>query len=245
MTNSTTKTRGIVLTTIPYNDRTQFVHIYTEGLGKVTCKITVTRLRHNVGQRTLYAPLSVLDLVLEARPGQEIHTIKEATLVLSPYLLSMTDPSKTAQCLYMTELLDKTVKEVEPNARMWQFISQSVELLQLSQSGSANFHLIFTTRLCHLIGFHVDNSTYRPGMQFDISEGIYTSAPIHHPYYLTPESTTWLHQLLDTNFSHLADLHLTRDQRNTLLDMMLTFLRIHLPEIGTLRSVDVLKELFI
>ncbi|MBQ7239333.1 MAG: DNA repair protein RecO [Bacteroidales bacterium] len=245
MANSTTKTQGIVLSTIPYNDRTQFVHIYTERLGKVTCKMTVTRLHRHGGQRMLYAPLSVLDMILESRAGQEILSIKEANLLLSPYTLSMTDPSKTAQCLYMAELLDKTVKEVEPNAPLWQFIHHSVELLQLSQSGSANFHLIFTTRLCHLIGFHVDNSAYRPGMQFDISEGIYTSAPIHHPYYLTPESTTWLHQLLDTNFSHLDELPLTREQRNILLDMMLTFLRIHLPEIGTLRSVDVLKELFI
>ena len=193
----------------------------------------------------LYAPLSVLDMILEGRPGQEVQSIKEASLLLSPYTLSMTDPGKTAQCLYMAELLDKAIREVEVNARMWQFVSQSVELLQLSGAGSDNFHLIFTTRLCYLIGFHVDNTTWQPGMQFDFREGIYTDLPIYHPYYLTPESTEWLHQLLDTNFAHLDDLRLTREQRNILLDMMLTFLRIHLPEVGTLRSVDVLKELFI
>ena len=244
MTNQSTKTQGIVLCTIPYNDRSQFVHIYTEQLGKITCRVTLTRLRRSGGQRMLYAPLSLLDMQLDSKPGQEIQHISEASLLLSPYTLSMTDPGKTAQCLYMAELLDKTIKEVEANPRLWQFIRQSVELLQYIQSGSANFHLVFTTRLSYLIGFHVDNSTYEPGMQFDISEGIYTFGPIYHPYYLTAESTAWLHQLLDTDFSHLADLHLTRDQRNTLLDMMLTFLQIHFPEMGTLRSVEVLKELF-
>lgn len=245
MTNSTTKTKGVVLSTVPYNDRTQFVHFYTERLGKVTCKITLSRLRHSGGQRMLYAPLSVLDMVLEVKNGQELYKIEEATLLLSPYTLSMYDPGKTAQCLYMAELLDKTIKEVETNLRLWNFIYQSIELLQLTEQGSANFHLIFTTRLCYHIGFHVDNSQWQPGMQFDISEGIYTHSPIYHPYYLTAESTTWLHQLLDTSFSTMGELKLTREQRNILLDMMLTFLHIHMPEIGNLRSVEVLKELFI
>lgn len=243
MANSNTKTNGVVLSSVPYNDRSQFVHIYTEQHGKVTCKVALTRLHRNGGQRLLYAPLSVLELVIESRSNQEIGTIKEASLILSPYMLSMSNPSKTAQCLYMAELLDKTIKEVEPNARLWSFIHHSVELLQLANEGSANFHLLFTTRLCYLIGFHVDNSLWEEGMQFDISEGIYTYQPIYHPYYLTAESASWLHKLLDTDFTHLDTLHLTRDQRNILLDMMLTFLRIHMPEIGILRSVEVLKEL--
>lgn len=245
MTNSATKTKGVVLNTVPYNDRTQFVHIYTEGLGKVTCKVALSRVRQSSGRRMLYAPLSVLNLVLTGRPGQELWSIQEAELILSPYTLTMSDPGKTAQCLYMAELLDKTIKEVEPNPRLWQFISQSVELLQLSQEGSANFHLLFTTKLCYLIGFHVDNSAWVPGSMFDISEGIYTLLPIYHPYYLTAESASWLHQLLDTKFKDMSTLHLSREQRNTLLDMMITFLRIHMPEIGNLRSVEVLKELFV
>lgn len=245
MANSTTKTKGVVLSTVPYNDRSQFVHIYTEQLGKVTCKVAITRLHRNGGQRLLYAPLSILDLVVESRGGQDLWQIKEANLLISPYMLSMTDPGKTAQCLYMAELIDKTVKEVEPNPQLWDFIRHAIELLQLTEEGCANFHLIFTTRLSYLIGFHVDNTKWRAGMQFDIKEGIYTDLPISHPYYLTAESASWLHQLLDTKFSQLADLHLSRDQRNTLLDMMLTFLKIHMPEIGLLRSVEVLKELFI
>ena len=244
MTNSITKTKGVVLSTVPYNDRTQFVRIYTEQLGKVTCKVTLSRVHRNGGQRLLYAPLTVLELVLEGRIGQDFKQIQEATLINSPYTLSMSDPGKAAQCLYMAELLDKTVKEVEANARLWQFVSQSVELLQLTHSGSANFHLVFTTRLCYHIGFQVDNAKWREGMLFDICEGVYTIGPIYHPHYLAADSASWLHQLLDTRFSTLDSLRLTREQRNVLLDMMLSFLRIHLPEIGNLRSVEVLKELF-
>lgn len=245
MANSINKTRGVVLCTIPYNDQTQFVHIYTETLGKVTCRIAIGRNRRGAAQRMLYAPLSVIELVLICRNGNDLYAVQEANLVLSPYMLTMGEPGKTAQCMYMAELIDRTIIEVEPNQRLWQFISHSVELLQLTEQGTANFHLVFTTRLCHIIGFKVDNDSWRQGMMFDISEGIYTDQPIFHPYYLTAESASWLHMLLQTGFSNLANLHLTREQRNILLDMMLTFLRIHLPDCGDLRSVDVLKELFI
>ena len=93
MTNSIIKTKGIVLSTVPYNDRTQFVHFYTEELGKLTCRITIGRIHRGGGQRTLYAPLTILDLVLEGRNNQDIMKIAEAQLLHSPYLLSMSDPA--------------------------------------------------------------------------------------------------------------------------------------------------------
>lgn len=241
----TEKTKGIVLSIIPYNDRTQFVHIYTERFGKITCKQQAGRKRKTDHTRSLFVPMTMLDLVIEQGRGQEVWTIAESVLLASSFELSMSDPGKGAQCLYMAELIDKTVMEVECNPKLWQFISQSIELLHLANKGNANFHLIFTTRLCYLLGFKVDNTAYHPGMQFDISEGIYTAAPIYHPYYLTAESAQWLHWLLDTGFSNIDQLTLNREQRNTLLDMMLCFIRIHLPDAGELRSVDVLKQLFV
>lgn len=241
----TEKTLGIVLSIIPHNDKTQFVHIYTERLGKITCRIQANSKRRANHTRSFFVPMSVLDLVIEQSHSQEIFSLTEVNLVSSSFDLSMTDPGKGAQCLYMAELLDKTIAEVECNPRMWDFIYQCIDLLHITNKGNANFHLVFTTRLCYLLGFKVDNNAYKTGMQFDIVEGVYTSQPIHHPYYLSPDSAQWLHWLLNTGFSDLEQLTLNREQRNTLLDMMLCFIRIHLPDAGELRSVEVLKQLFV
>lgn len=235
-------TRGVVLSLRPYNDRSQFVSIYTEALGKIACRVNVAPRRRGAHERYLYTPFSMLDMVVEERPGQEICQISEATLVSSP--LMQADPAKNAQSMYMAELLDKTIFEQESNPKLWQFVEQSVEMFALIDEGAANFHLLFTTRLCYLIGFHVDTSAYRPGMQFDISEGVFTDQPIGHPYYLTSTSATWLHMLLSTRFSTIGTLRLSRDQRNILLDMMLTFFRIHLPDTGEMKTVAILRELF-
>ncbi|MDO4496379.1 MAG: DNA repair protein RecO [Bacteroidales bacterium] len=238
-------TKGVVLAILPYNDRTQFVHIYTEATGKITCRVKATPRSRRAAVRNYFTPLTLLEMVIENKSNSELFDIVEASLLSSPYLLSAAyDPGKSAQCLFMAELLDKTIREVEANPRLWHFIEQSIEALPLIEEGSANYHLLFTTKLCYLLGFHVDTEIYEPGMLFDVSEGLFRRGPINHPYYLNAQSAAWLHLLLCTSFSDIATLQLNHKQRNILLNMMLQFLRIHLPDAGDLRSVEVLKDLF-
>ena len=244
------KTQGIVLTTIPYNDRTLLVHILTEALGKVTCRVSASRSPRRAISRLMLAPMTLLELIVSRAPQQEICTIREARLLHSPHggaasgPMGLQDLTCMAQCAFLAELLDKTVREVERNERLWSFVRQGIELMALAGPGQANFHLIFTSRLAYLLGFRVDTEHYAEGMMFDVSEGVFTHGPIYHPYYLHPESAAWLMRLLRTDFAHMAELTLSRTQRDTLLDMMLTYLRIHLPEMGEVRSLAVLKEVF-
>lgn len=237
------KTLGIVLSIIPHDDQKQFVHIYTERFGKETFSVSAKRSRRSPTSRSMFAPLTLLDLDVEHRAHSEIHRIKDAHILSSPYLPVSCSPYTTTQCIFMAELLDKCIREIEPNPTLWQYIQQSVKLLE-SGAKDPNFHLIFTVNLCSLIGFHIDTTNYSPGMQFDVSEGIFTHAPIFHPYYLLPESAEWLHRLLCLESKHSANLQLNHIQRNTLLDMLLTFLKLHIPEMGEVRSITVLKEIF-
>lgn len=239
-------TEGIVLSTIPYKDNTQLVHIFTAAHGKQTFRCPLSRSRKNAQLRTAMAPLTMIELTCERnRQGSAaMQQLRDIRVILSPYELSMTHPGITAQCIYLAELLDKTIRQVEPDPMLWNFIHQGIELLTSLPTGHANFHLVFTLRLCQILGFHIDDQNYRPEMRFDISEGYFTDGPIDHPYYLTPESAAWFRQLLRTDFTHLDTLCLSHRQRNILLDMMLLFLRIHIPEMGEIKSVEVLKSLF-
>lgn len=240
----TEKTLGIVLSTHPYNDSSVFVRIYTQRFGKITYKVSVGRSKRAASTRKMLAPMTLLDMEVKHSLLSEIQQIQEARILISPYMLASDNPAKGYQCMYMAELTDRTIREVEANAQLWAFLHQCVELLSLLDEGIANFHLVFTTRLSYLLGFHVDLEQYQPGMMFDINEGIFTFGPITHPNYLTPESASWLNNLLHTGFSTLSQLKLNHQQRNTLLEMMLLFLNIHIPEMGEIKTVEVLKELY-
>lgn len=239
------KTQALVLATIPFNDRTQFVHLYTEAQGRVTCKVPIAaRGRKANHQRSMLSPMTVLDLVLGGRPQDEVRSLIEAEVVRSPYLLTLTHPDKAAQCLYMAEFLAHTVREHEPNRRLWQYITYCLELLEHCDEGWANFHLLFTNGMIDLLGFSVNTDDYCPGCCFDMVEGTFTRQPIAHPYYLNATSAEWFCKLLDTTFSEMHKLVLNRQQRASLLDIQLAFIAQQIPEMGQLRSVEVLRTLF-
>lgn len=250
MTTLNDKTLGIVLSTIPINDRSQFVHFYTEKLGRITCKVLIaSRGKRSSQMRNLLTPMSLLELVLSGHnnstpaPG-DILQIKEASIVNSSHLITLSHPDKAAQCLYMAELIDHTVREEEANPNLWQFLTGSLEVLENIENDWANFHLVFTNGLTRQLGFSIDTDTYHPGDFFDIVEGTFTSAPILHPLYLNAVSADWYHRMLRLDYRSLSELKVNRQQRAALLDMELTFLSHHIPEMGTLHSVDVLKTLF-
>ena len=245
MTTRTDKTQAIVLTCIPLNDHAQLVHFYTQMYGRVTCRVPLASRGKKAGQmRTMMTPMTVLDLVLGGKPNDEIRMISEAQVVQSPYLLTIRHPDKAAQCLYMAELIAHTVREVEANPRLWQFITGSLRVLEECEAGWANFHLVFTSGLTSQLGFSVDTDAYEPGMRLDLTEGTFTSGPIYHPYYLNEESARWFCRLLDTTYDTMQALQLRRDERAALLDMQLAFLGQHIPEMGRLKSLEVLKSLF-
>ncbi len=245
MANETDKTQAIVLSTVPINDHSQFVHLYTEQYGRMTCRIPLASKGKRANRlRTMMTPMTVLDLVLKGNPSDEIRSIGEAQIVQSPYMLTFSHPDKSAQCLYMAELIAHTVREEEANPRLWDYILASLTILEQCEAGWANFHLIFTCGLIAQLGFSVDTSNYEQGCRFDLVEGIFTTNPILHPYYLNEESARWFCKLFDTHYDTMQQLDVNRAGRDYLLDTLLIFLGQHIPEMGRLKSVDVLKSLF-
>ena len=245
MANEIDKTQAIVLSTVPINDHSQFVHLYTEQYGRMTCRIPLASKGKRANRlRTMMTPMTVLDLVLKGNPSDDIRSIGEAQIVQSPYMLTLSHPDKSAQCLYMAELIAHTVREEEANPRLWDYILASLTILEQCEAGWANFHLIFTCGLIAQLGFSVDTSNYEQGCRFDLVEGIFTTNPILHPYYLNEESARWFCKLFDTHYDTMQQLDVNRAGRDYLLDTLLIFLGQHIPEMGRLKSVDVLKSLF-
>ena len=239
------KTLSIVLSTVQLNDHMRLVHLYTQSAGRVTCRVPVASRGHRGSQlRLMMTPMTLLETVFSGRPSADIRSIVEAHVVQSPYSMSLAQPDKATMCLYLAELLSHTIREEEANPRLWQYLTGSLEILGNCQQGWENFHLVFTYGLISLLGFSIDTEAFAEGCCFDMREGSFTRQPILHPYYLTPESSRWFCRLLDTRYGTMHQLELNRQQRAAMLDMLLAFLALQIPEMGKLQSIDVLKSLF-
>lgn len=237
------KTRGIVLGIIPYNDNSQFVHIYTEKFGKTTYKTSLNKTKKSNRQRNMFVPMTILDMDVEHSNTSELHQIKEATIISSPLSFCSSNPAKYAQCLYIAELTDKSIREVEQNQLLWNFLYTSTEIFLLSDLSLPLFHILFTAKLCFPLGFGIDYSEYKKGMMFDMNDSQFTEEKIYHPYYLNSVSAEYLYKVLCTDYSNIDNLALNSNEQSIMLDILLSYLKLHIPEIGEIRSVEVLKAI--
>lgn len=238
------KTQGIVLGIVPYKDQYQLLHIYTEKFGKLTFLNGISRSRKALAKNTMFSPMSLLELEVDIADNSEIHKIKEAVTLISSYSIGATDPMKYAQCLYVAELIDKCIREVEQNTILWDYIVTSLNIFSLSTSDFSNFHLAFTAGLCNPLGFGIDTEAYESGMYFDMYEGCFTQQVPTHQYYLKPNSAEYMYRILSVKLSDADSINMNNNERNILLEILIAYIKLHIPEIGVIKSVDVIKSLF-
>ncbi len=237
------KTTGIVLNSVPYNDKTHFVHIYTAHFGMTSYAVPQTKSKRAKLARALFAPLTVLQLEVEHKDSRSAQKILDAQVADVHYGL-LSDPVKNAMTFFLAEFLDKVIQEHEANPTLFTYIKDSIALFDLIEEGKANFHLLFLVRLAPLLGFQLDDTHYSTSACFDLMEGRYVEALTDHAFCLLAEDATLLHSLLQTSFSSLHELKLHHTQRNRLLEILLAFYRLHLVDFPKINSLEVLQALF-
>ena len=119
-------TRGIVLHSIPYKDTSAIIYMYTEAFGRASYMVSRRRSKKSPLVKSLFIPLSVLDLEVEHLNKREIHRIKEARVCL-PLQEILCDPIKNVLALFLSEFLFRVVKETEPDPRLFCFLYDSIQ----------------------------------------------------------------------------------------------------------------------
>lgn len=125
--------------------------------------------------------------------------------------------------MFITELLNKTVKEESAAPTLFEFLVDALIRIDRLEKNEENAHLIFLIKLSRYLGF---------GPQFanEVLGG-----------RVTDEKTEIvLQQLLNVDF--VNDVAVTKEQRKNLLELLLKFYQEHLENFGELKSVQVLRD---
>ncbi len=238
------KVRAVVLRLIRYSERNNIVHAYTDGSGLMSFLVPAGTGGAGARRRqALLMPLSLLELEARLKPGTELATMHDMERY-EPLQAIYSDPPRVAIAMFVSELLCRTIVEHERNEALFAFIEASVLTLEhLRSDAVANFHLLFLYRLGAHLGIEPNMETYATGRWFDMMEGVFTDGPTGR-HALEPERAAVI-RLLDRMTT--ANLHLFRfnhKQRGEVLDTILAYYRLHNAALGTLRSLDVLKQIF-
>lgn len=236
------KTTGIVLHSIKHTDSSTIITIYTRQFGRVSYMAYGVNKKKSICRAALLQPLSILEMDVFHVPGKDIQRIKdlkmECLFTGIPF-----NPIKNSVALFLSEILFRTLRQSEPDENLFLFLENSIQQLDCCEEGIANFHLVFLIKLSRYLGFEPsleDNN----GKYFDLMNGVFLKDKPLHVHFLLPETTTDFVNLLQTDYTNMHKLILTREKRTNLLKSLVEYYRLHIPEFHSLHSLTVLQSLF-
>ncbi len=237
------KLNGIVINVIKYNEKHNIAHIYTDKCGMMSFLVRQGTTHASRMRNAMFMPLSLLEFEARLQPGRELgtlHDVRRAAMLHSLY----SDPIKNIIAMFISELLSRCIQEQEQNMVLFSFLKSTILRLEESQESVANFHICFLYRLGTFIGIQPDTDSYSEGYWFNMNDGVFAPSPVAGCSCLQPSQAKVLVLLSRMTYDNLHLFKFNRDQRNEMLEIILSYYRLHHSTLGTLRSPDVLKQLF-
>jgi len=235
------KTRGVVLKLTDYGETSVIVQVFTEKFGLQSYIVNgAKKPRAKIG-RNMLQPLHLLDLVVYYKNTGAVQRIKELKNV--PLLAHIPyDVVKSSIALFLNEVLYKAIKQQTADERLFDYVFNSVELLDNLKEGLANFHLIFLLGLTRYLGFYPGMATTADADYFDMHNGVFVRYKPESSLYLSPPHTQNFRNLLICGFDDLAAIKISHEERRYLINRLLEYFALHIEGFGYIRSHEVLEE---
>ncbi len=236
-------TEGIVLHFIKYRESSVITTIYTRDLGRQSYLINAARSKKSKNRASLLQPLFLVDLVAYQKQSRELHRVKEIKSN-HPYQNIAFDIVKSTQAILLAEILYKTLNEQESFPEMFDFIKSALLYFDLMENGASNFHLFFIFRLTEYLGFLPNTTKISFEAWFDLKKGAVVHSQPSHPHFANKEVTEYLISLSTLKINELAEFKISRTMRDSLLTVLIDYYQLHFENLGKIKSISVLKEVF-
>lgn len=235
------KTSGFVLSSLKYGETSLILRIYTLDFGLKT--FIVKGAFNKKKSSAIYFPLNELEVnfVQKNAEHQGLIYLKQPQL-LSVYQALHFNPVKSTLVMFLAEMLQMALQEEEHNALLYQYIKENLERLDERSENYADFHLWFLMQLTKFLGFYPnEENTY--SLYFDLENGVFTDEILGLNILTADETQLWKN-LLNVDFRTDDKNRFSQKQRKELLNILVNYYQIHLPNFRKPKSLDVLHEIF-
>lgn len=237
------KTKGIVLHQIKYSDSSNIVNIYTQQFGRMSFMVRGLNKKKSSLRSALLQPLSVVEIDFLLHPKINIQHLKEIRIV-QPFFDIPYNAVKGSLAMFLVEILHKILHHSEKDEYLYEFLEKSVFDLDKCERGLGNFHLYFLIQLSNQLGFSPNDEEMELCKYFDLQNGIFIQNIPAHTQFLQNENVLDFKVLLNLELDNLDSLPLSKTRRRELLDALIEYYRLHLPDFKTVNSVEVLHNLW-
>ncbi len=235
------KTKALVISSIKYGEADLIVTCFTEVAGIKSYMLkNILKTKRRTFSPALFQPLSQLYVVANHKEKGNLEYLKE---VKTHYLYRTlhTNVLKSSVAVFISEILKSSIKEEQANPELFEFLSNSFYWIDNSDS-FANFHIAFMLNLSSFLGFYPE-VTHRDFPFFNIAEGIFQNYK-SDIYTIEGEVVGHLKQFLSKNYEESSSIHLSKNQRKQLLELLISYYQLHISGFQKPRSLAILNQLF-
>ena len=218
------KTRGIVLNHIKYRETSIIAKIYTEEFGVRSYIVNGVRSKNSKNKIGLFQSLTILDLVVYYKESASVKRISEMKCTF-PFKSIPFEVKKSSIALFISEILNKSLKEENSNRELFYFLYKSLIYLDEVKEDFQNFHLQFLIQLSSYLGFF-------PTSIHDVIE--------NEESVLKQEDKEIFERLLRADYTETIKLN--NGLRRFFLAHLLRFYKNHIENFGEINSEKILKE---
>lgn len=241
----TEKINAVVLDITRHNDKLNVVNLYTRQRGRIGFLSPSGSGKSARLRQARLQPLAVIDADINFRPNSELQRLSSFSL-REVWTDMYFNPVKRTLVFFLSEFLNNLLRASMPDENLWEYIVGTLSLLDRTDTLSPDFHIAFLSSLLPFMGIQPDNSNYKPGMAFDMRDGMFKDNPFNYrrPDLLTGEEADMAATLCRVNFSNVGALNLNARLRLQILRRLLDYYSIHFPGAGNLKSLEILHEVF-
>ena len=233
------KTQAIVLHLTQHSDSMSVLHLYTRDFGRVDYAVYGVGSKKGKLKKAFLEPLSILDVEVNHQPTLQLQRIDDVQPAYIAHQLSL-DIRKRSIAIFIAEVLYNTLRHPMTDEQLFDFLVIAIESLDQCEHPN-NFHLSFLVRLSQFLGFFPNLDSGGEWLDLRSGEKQY-GLPIH-PDVLTIEQTRILESIVASEDIAAADVLLSREQRNSMVDRLILYYSLHVAGFYNPKSLDVLIEI--
>lgn len=149
------RTEAVVLSLQKHTDTSSILHLYTREHGRVQYIVYgrkgATKQKKTGVSANIFSPLSLVEITADSNLSRTFPALKSASLI---YVPSRINSDMVRQCiaLFIAEALYKTLKHPMEDQVLFDYISEIIRELDLSDSVE-HIPAVFLTRLSELLGY--------------------------------------------------------------------------------------------
>ena len=234
-------TSGIVLHTVKYSETSLIVKIYTRNFGLQSYMVSGVHSKKSKSKAVLFQPLALVEMQVSNSHKGSLQRISEIH-ILHPYTDIPFDIVKSSIIIFLNEVLYKALREEHPDEDLFDFLKNSLLILDLNHDNCSNFHVFFMVQLSRFLGFYPQGKCSAETPIFDLMEGKYIDHLPNHFYYLNKQNSSLLHEFIVSNYETMHLIKISATARKELLQGMITFYQLHITSFKEIRSQEILEE---